>query len=297
MAAPTTKPSILDCHPYLCKGSDTASSGRLCATGCDQVPAAGSSAASQPLRTGLHSLDIVATNVYIDGFNFYFGAVKGTVFKWVDFEALSRLLVPNDEIGRIKYFTAKVSERYPGDKAPHHQSLLLRAIRSNPKIDVVLGHFRSASKWRPLDDHNRSISDLLRPELQPHADADDMWTDSIQRRTVPFSAARVVHREEKGSDVNLAVQLLWDCFRDDECDKALVITNDSDLEDAIRKAVESGCSVGLVNPQPQATNRRLKDVASFEIPFRAKSVEKCQMPKTVFTEKGAQVHRPRAWGT
>ena len=27
------------------------------------------------------------TYIYIDGFNFYYGAVKGTPFKWLDFRA------------------------------------------------------------------------------------------------------------------------------------------------------------------------------------------------------------------
>jgi len=51
------------------------------------------------------------TNVYIDGFNFYYGAVKGTAYKWLDFSALCRLLLPTHSIQQIYYFTALVTPR------------------------------------------------------------------------------------------------------------------------------------------------------------------------------------------
>src|SRR5258708_3623868 len=48
------------------------------------------------------------TNVYIDGFNFYYGAVKNTPYRWVNLAALCRHMLPNDTIQSIKYFTAIV---------------------------------------------------------------------------------------------------------------------------------------------------------------------------------------------
>ena len=50
------------------------------------------------------------TYVYIDGFNFYYGAVKNTPYKWLDFKKLLQLLLdPKHNIISIKYFTAMVS--------------------------------------------------------------------------------------------------------------------------------------------------------------------------------------------
>ena len=49
------------------------------------------------------------TNAYIDGFNLYYGALKGTAFKCLDLGMLIRLvLVHKHDIACIKYFTAKV---------------------------------------------------------------------------------------------------------------------------------------------------------------------------------------------
>jgi hypothetical protein len=54
------------------------------------------------------------TNVYVDGFNLFYGALKGSPYKWLNLEALCQRLLPKDSIRQIRYFTAKVSAR-PGD--------------------------------------------------------------------------------------------------------------------------------------------------------------------------------------
>ena len=52
----------------------------------------------------------VRTSVYVDGFNLYYGAVKDTPFKWLNLVDLARQLVPGGHVvGRLKYFTARVS--------------------------------------------------------------------------------------------------------------------------------------------------------------------------------------------
>jgi hypothetical protein len=50
-------------------------------------------------------------NVYVDGFNLYYGCLKGSPYKWLDLEILCRVLLPSDQISKIRYFTAKVSAR------------------------------------------------------------------------------------------------------------------------------------------------------------------------------------------
>jgi len=50
------------------------------------------------------------TRVYIDGLNLYYGAVKGTPFKWLDPVRLSALVLPQAcVVERLLYFTAHVS--------------------------------------------------------------------------------------------------------------------------------------------------------------------------------------------
>ena len=50
------------------------------------------------------------TYIYVDGFNFYYGAIKDTPYKWLDFKKLfQNLLDPTNNIISIKYFTVEVT--------------------------------------------------------------------------------------------------------------------------------------------------------------------------------------------
>ena len=48
------------------------------------------------------------TYIYIDGFNFYYLALKYSSNKWLDFKTLFEKLLPKNDIIKIKYFTADV---------------------------------------------------------------------------------------------------------------------------------------------------------------------------------------------
>ena len=113
------------------------------------------------------------TNVYVDGFNLYYGALRKTPYRWVNLQALFQLLLPNNTIQDIKYFTALVSAR-PGDLTqPVRQQLYLRALATVPNISVHLGHFLV---------HEVTMA-LVVPAGQPQ------------------QFVKVIKTEEKGSDV------------------------------------------------------------------------------------------------
>lgn len=236
----------------------------------------------------------MTTFAYVDGLNFYYGAVKGTPNKWVDFEALVRKLLPSDTIGKIRYFTANVKPQYPGDRSHERQQAFLRAIGANPLIDVKLGHFRMDDRWRALADQRWGHKDLFRPVLRPSVLVKMILGDAVHRRTEAVTCARVLNPEEKGSDVNLATYLLYDALTG-ASSKALVISNDSDLAEAVRLTVGHGVQVGIVNPHPGPTSGHLKRAASFEVPFRRSVAATCQMPNSVATSHRKQVHKPKEW--
>ena len=68
--------------------------------------------------------------VYVDGFNLYYGAVRGTPYKWLDIAAVCERLFPRDEIVRIRYFTARIKGREGDAGAPQRQETYLRALRT-----------------------------------------------------------------------------------------------------------------------------------------------------------------------
>ena len=85
----------------------------------------------------------VATNVYVDAFNLYYGCLKGTPYRWLDLGALCRRLLPKDGINRIRYFTATVSARPDNPDAPQRQQVYLRALETIPGLSIHYGHYLS----------------------------------------------------------------------------------------------------------------------------------------------------------
>ena len=92
------------------------------------------------------------TYVYIDGFNFYNGAVKDTAYKWLDFKALfSKLLPPTYHIEKIKYFTAEVKPLPHDPDVAIRQQTYLRALKKYiPEIEIYKGYFSSHVVRMPL---------------------------------------------------------------------------------------------------------------------------------------------------
>lgn len=161
------------------------------------------------------------TYVYVDGFNLYYGALKGTAYRWLDLVRFCRLMLPTNDVEQINYYTALVGPRSGDPGQPIRQQLYLRALRTLPQVRVHLGHYLSHRVRMPL--------------AEPPAKGDRF--------------AWVIKTEEKGSDVNLASHLVRDAF-EDRFDVAVLITNDSDLLEPLRiVTTELGKQVGILNPQ------------------------------------------------
>ena len=163
---------------------------------------------------------IIRANVYIDGLNLYYRALRGTPYRWLDVGKLAQLLLPRSRISRIRYFTALVANRPDDPTQAQRQQAYLRALETIHGLTIHHGHLLPKTKRRPL----------ARPPL-----------------TGPRTA-EILDTEEKGSDVNLASYLLLDGF-DDEYDLAVVVSNDSDLVLPIRMVRSRlGKQVGVFDP-------------------------------------------------
>jgi uncharacterized LabA/DUF88 family protein len=205
----------------------------------------------------------MATIVYVDGFNFYYGAVKGTQHKWLDLVSLFEEMFPNDDIVKLRYFTAKVTDR-PGDpRTRSRQQVYLRALATFPIVEIHYGRFATGKRY------------------MPRADA-------------PTKKVQVIKTEEKGSDVNLASHLLFDAFRG-SCDTAIVVSNDSDLAEPIRLAKdELGISVGIVNPH-RKHKRTVHLEGTFYRKLRPGALERNQLPDPVLDRDGRKITKPARW--
>ena len=206
------------------------------------------------------------TFVYVDGFNLYYGAVKGTPYKWLNIRQLSEVLLPKHKIVRVKYFTARVSAR-PGDPdQPVRQQTFLRALATLKDFDIIYGHFLTKESYMPVAGSPPGAA---------------------------LKYAKVIRTDEKGSDVNLATHLLWDGFKG-RYKAAVLLTNDSDLLEPVRIVrQELGLTVGILNPHKKAS-RVLARQASFVKQIRSGALKICQFPNTLNDANGT-VTKPHVW--
>ncbi|MCY4109159.1 MAG: NYN domain-containing protein [Chloroflexi bacterium] len=206
------------------------------------------------------------TNVYVDGFNLYYGAVKDTPYKWLDLAQLCRLLLPGNQINRIRYFTALVKSRPKDPGQQQRQQTYLRALQTIPNLSIHYGHFLSSRVRMPIANP---------PTKGP--------------RTV-----EVVKTEEKGSDVNLASLMLVDGFRGDY-EAAVMISNDSDLQLPIQIVrSDLALEVGVLNPEPPKRSWVLSKACGFYKPIRAGVLEASQFP-SILRDAGGTITKPKTW--
>ena len=158
------------------------------------------------------------TLLYVDGFNLYYSAVRGTPPRWLNPVSLAATAFPNNRIIGLRMFTARVTARPGNPGEPMRQSFYWRALRTLANALIIEGDFRT----RQVD------AAVVHP---------------------PPQFIRVFKTEEKGSDVNLAAHLLLDAFRQ-RYDSAIVISGDSDLITPVRMVRDDlGLPVGVLNPQ------------------------------------------------
>ena len=182
----------------------------------------------------------MATYVYVDAFNLYYGCLKDTPYRWLDLSELARRLLPGHRVTRIRYFTAVVESRPDDPSQQQRQQAYLRALRTRPEVRIHFGSF---------------LTNVVRlPLAQPVAG---------RPRTV-----EVLRTEEKGSVVNLATRLLVDGFTH-AYDTAVVISNDSDLRAPIEAArgelglVANDVLGGICRGRPKAASRPATEAAGW----------------------------------
>ena len=258
---------------------------------------------------------VMRTRVYVDGFNLFYGALKGTPFKWLDPVRLATLLVPRGyTIDRLRYFTARVSGKIDRG-APARQQIYLNALATLPEVEIHYGRFLAKTVWRPIT--NLPVADRRietpRPVTLPEGDhpvrgerrqtlpvgfypgASGGRRSRKRGAGAPLSDAVVAEfhaMEEKGSDVNLAAYLLDDAWRD-RFETAVVISNDTDLVTPIRMVTaERGLPVLVVCPGRWQVAPQLRGAASHVRYIRGPMLRAAQFPETL---PDSGITKPDGW--
>ncbi len=188
--------------------------------------------------------------------------------KWLDFIGLcDELLGRTADIKTVKYYTARVVDL--GDPSQsQRQDIYIQAVTATG-VEVIEGRFARREKQVRLKKSG--------------------------------ALAQAIVYEEKGTDVNLAADLVEDSCNGLEV--ALVISNDSDLQRAVDIAVRRGVNVFVANPhhrtkrRPDGTrNRRYRSALNgpSTLTIRKSRLVRFQLPDVVDTPSGPKT-RPSEW--
>jgi len=254
------------------------------------------------------------TRIYVDGFNLYYGAVKGTPFKWLNLVELARQMLPQGHIiDSVKYFTARVSGASdPG--APARQQIYLSALRTLPELEIHFGNFLAKTIWRPLINLPVAGNQIDSPipvvlptgnhtvtgtqmQILPVGSYPPTGGHARKKRKTPKPLpaaviAEVHAMEEKGSDVNLAAHLLNDAWKD-LFDVAAVFSNDTDLVAPIRMvSTERRKIVYIICPGRWEASQKLVAVANHVRHIRRPMLQTAQFPNPI---PNTTIAKPASW--
>lgn len=174
----------------------------------------------------------------MDGYNLYYGCLKGTAYKWLDLNALFEVILSSVlyqidgapakfEFGdlRVKYCTAPILQAFArANDSVACQSNYLRALElyKESSVSIIEGKYyaKEARAHEAVKGQSPGKSRLI-----------DIWK-----------------LEEKQSDVSLALHAFSDAVHQ-EVDHVVFVTNDTDLVPALKMIREkTNAVVGLIIP-------------------------------------------------
>ena len=211
------------------------------------------------------------TIAYIDGYNLYYGLLKGTKFKWLDMVKLVReLLRPDHELVKVRYFTAPV-RTYPHDPpAIERQNAYMQALSASPLVETTLEFY--------------SKNPTLLPAYEVRCKACDVPANGL---------LRVVKLEEKRSDVNIATSMLMDAFNK-RAKSFVLVSGDTDFIGPVT-IVRKDFKKNVIILNPHVRHSDLERYASYYKDIPRDLPARCQLPEVVPLPNGRSIHRPSVW--
>ena len=204
---------------------------------------------------------------FIDGFNVYHSlkpydhksrrySREYVKYLWLDFMNLAnRFTAKNDQLSEVFYFTALAYWR-PEAEARH--KIFISALE-NEGVKVIRGNFKEKDRF------------------------------------CRYCGASYKAHEEKETDVNIAVHLLNEAYKN-TYDKAIIVTTDTDLIPAIQVAKSSfpNKGFGVLFPLGRWSSD-LSKACDFWLKINKKDLNACQFPEEVHLPSGVTLTRPQTW--
>jgi hypothetical protein len=206
--------------------------------------------------------------IYIDGFNFYFGLFKQRPeWRWLNLQSFFENLRLDDDVVKIRYFTAIVDEREQISRKRDRQKRFHKALSSLPKVEVVLGFFQDR-----------------------------------ERKCQASCKEKYKEPEEKKTDVNIAVAMIHDAIAG-SADSMVVVSGDSDIQPAVAWVRQNHPKIKItvyVPALPEAYSSRRTDYYRQQLRIQCRflptqDISAHQFPNSVTLLDGKAVERPDEW--
>ncbi len=225
------------------------------------------------------------TIAYVDGFNLFFGCLKGTTYKWLDLvrliETILHIQDPNSVLVQVNYFTAPIKAKLAsrGQEATQAQQTYHRALEARGRVIIYQGWY--------------SLEQAYAPKFQEPPNKQDR--------------VEIWRLEEKETDVAIALQLYRDAIRG-ECEQVLLISNDSDLVPALKLVCQDAPHIrrGVIFPrreQPASVSQQQRRPANADLSrladwtrreIKLAELAACQLPTRVGTHR-KPADKPSYW--
>jgi uncharacterized LabA/DUF88 family protein len=199
---------------------------------------------------------------FIDGFNLYHAInnLKTSHLKWLDLRALTHVFIKpkSEQLNKIYYFAAWAN--HTNQASQERQKDYINALKIIG-INPVLGHFKR------------------------------------KNRKCPKCLYKWIGHEEKETDVNIALYLL-DLAYQNAFDRAIIISNDSDLTPAIRLIRNRFPNkiITTVAPPNCYHSNELIQASSDKSKIKINHLERCLLPEILTdASKLIKIKRPKEY--
>jgi uncharacterized LabA/DUF88 family protein len=216
------------------------------------------------------------TIAYIDGYNLYYGLLRKSQYKWLDVYALFRdqALNQSSDLVEVRYYTAPILGKMSDDlESPIRQRRYLQALRKMHPIGLTLIEGRIVA--------STPFQRLIRPIPEaPH-----------------LQKVQVLDFNEKKTDVNIASNMINGAWLK-TYDQAVLCSNDSDLEGALRSIKEHHphIRIGLVAPisgdDPRKISSDLARFSDWKKILSTTHLSRSQLPDRI---PSSHLAKPTAW--
>lgn len=178
------------------------------------------------------------------------------------------LLLKGFDVKKIYYFTANVKSPPHDEGQAARQQAYFRALRFNPRVEIVESTFLAKNEYMPI------------------------FPWQYEQNGEPVKV-KVKHYKEKGSDVNMATQMLIDAHAA-ACDAQFVLTADSDLVMPVTYLKSIGKTIGLILPTEKDSKEIKRAAEPLVYRIRQNILAASQYPDILKDSKG-EFNKPSKW--